>query len=252
MHTDATALALVVAEHVACRASEGASEGGADKLDEDDLVRSFVRVWQAEPWRGYGVGTPRLFGLLHAGVPWADAARAFAGVSDANGNGAAVRVAAVALAASSAEHAADLARRTAQVTHARPNGQLGAVARAVAVYLALQKESSSPLNVDRFVHDIARTLPTQAWRDKLDQVLTLLGRANPERAGQILGRDTSALSSVPTALLAFLTHIDAPVEAVRFAVRVGGGTSAIPAMPQNWVRRLPIAHRLLSAANRFG
>jgi poly(ADP-ribose) glycohydrolase ARH3 len=43
----------------------------------------------------------------------------------------------VALAASRVEHAADLARQCAQVTHARDDDQFGAVVQAAAVYLAL-------------------------------------------------------------------------------------------------------------------
>jgi poly(ADP-ribose) glycohydrolase ARH3 len=50
VHTDATALALVVAEHVA----ERVSEDGARQLDEDELVRGSCRP--GKPSRGGATG----------------------------------------------------------------------------------------------------------------------------------------------------------------------------------------------------
>ena len=79
--------------------------------------------------------------------------------------------------------------------------------------------------MDQFVRDVTRTVSSRAagetrpgfqnWRD-------VWTRGTRE---QVLKRDTSALGSVPTALLVFLTHADAPAEAVRFAVQAGGGGS---------------------------
>jgi poly(ADP-ribose) glycohydrolase ARH3 len=68
-HTDDTALSLVLAIHVIEHQQEG-------RILADTLAREFARAWRAEPWRGYGAGTPHVFGLINAGVAWSDAARA--------------------------------------------------------------------------------------------------------------------------------------------------------------------------------
>ncbi|MCE6995496.1 ADP-ribosylglycohydrolase family protein [Saccharothrix sp. S26] len=113
VHTDDTVLTVVLAEHLAARRDPGL-------LDENRLAREFAAAWQREPWRGYGTGSPQVFGLLHAGVPWREAAHAFLDTQGSQGNGAAMRVAPVALVATSAEHAVELADRSTTVAHAHP------------------------------------------------------------------------------------------------------------------------------------
>ncbi|WP_019818581.1 ADP-ribosylglycohydrolase family protein, partial [Saccharomonospora saliphila] len=129
-HTDDTALALVLARHLAHRRSPGATDATAldhdgldhdgldqDSLDQDVLARELAEAWRAEPWRGYGGGVVRTFELIVAGTPWRQATRAvFA--QGSFGNGGAMRVAPVALAGAGLDAVADLARRSAEVTHA--------------------------------------------------------------------------------------------------------------------------------------
>ncbi len=259
VHTDDTALALVLAGHLA-------DHRDTTLLDEDVLAREFAEAWRAEPWRGYGEGTPRVFGLITAGVPWADATRAFYQGQGSFGNGAAMRVAPVALVATSLHHAAELARRTAAVTHAHKHGQHGAACQAAGTYLALRSDPARPLAVPAFLHDLSRVVRSAPWHEKFDRVAELVRhRPDPEHAGRALGNDASALGSVPTALLAFLTYPDRADEAIRYGVRAGGDTDTIAAMagalagartgagslPEKWLRRLDISGRLWSLADHL-
>jgi poly(ADP-ribose) glycohydrolase ARH3 len=138
-HTDDTAMLLVLAEQL------GWARSPRD-LDPATLVRAFAAAWRAEPWRGYGAAPPRIFALVEKGLPWHEAAvRAFDG-QGSYGNGGAMRVAPVALVAEDLPTVAELARRSAGVTHAHPLGIEGAVAQAVAVALALRSDPHRPVD----------------------------------------------------------------------------------------------------------
>lgn len=259
VHTDDTALALVLARHLA-------DHRDTTVLDEDVLAREFADAWRAEPWRGFGNGAVTVFRLVSSGVPWPEATRAcFQGLGSF-GNGAAMRVAPVGLAATSLRHVADLARRSAAVTHAHKHGQHGAVCQAAAAYLALHSDPARQLVVPAFLEDLSRVVRSGAWHEKLDRVASLVRRRpEPQHAASALGNDASALGSVPTALLAFLLHPDRANDAIRYAIRMGGDTDTIAAMagalagartgastlPATWLRRLPAAGHLQALADRL-
>lgn len=216
-HTDDTALMLPLAEHVARR-------GGVDRAE---LAQEFARAWRAEPWRGYGGAVPHVFGLLEAGTPWERASRSTFGGQGSFANGGAMRVAPVALVATDLAHAAELGRHSAEVTHAHDDAQRGSALQAAAAYLAL-RGGLGPAGVLR---ELASVVEAPAWRDKLAVVAELLDRRPPpERAAQALGNDVSALGSVPVALLAHLLHLDDPMGAIRYAIRVAGDADTIAAM----------------------
>ena len=223
-HTDDTALAIVLAAHLSQHRDDG-------PLVADVLAREFAQAWRAEPWRGYGTGTPHVFGLINAGIPWPDAAKATFQGQGSYGNGAAMRVAPVALVSASLHHAAELGQRSAELTHAHKHGQHGAACQAAAAYLALHSDPAHPLDITRFLQDLRRAVRSRLWHDKLDRVAELAQwDCSPEYVARALGNDVSALGSVPTAILAFLTHSDDAVAAIRYAIHSGGDTDTIAAM----------------------
>lgn len=257
VHTDDTALTLVLATHLARRRT-------GSPLEEDALAWEFAQEWRAEPWRGYGPGAAEVFRLITTGVPWREATRTVFSGEGSYGNGGAMRVAPVALVGSDPHHTADLARRSAVPTHAHPHAQHGAAVQAVAALLALRSEGAHPLDGARFLEDIAQVVPSPPWHDRLARVAELTRQdAPPEHAADVLGHDATALGSVPLALLAFLRHADDPAAALRYAVLGGGDTDTIAAMtgalagarngaaalPGHGVRRLEAAARLRAAAD---
>ena len=123
--TDDTALTIALAESLV----------DVGDLDEDRLAAAFARAWSTEPWRGFGARAATLFQAVIEGGSWRELARA----AHSWGNGAAMRVAPIAVfAAGDIEHTLDLARRSALVTHTHPLGVDGAVAQAFAVASALR------------------------------------------------------------------------------------------------------------------
>lgn len=228
-HTDDTALALVLARHLSRRLG-GTPRTATSRIDADVLAQEFAEAWRAEPWRGYGGGVTKSFELIVAGTAWRDAIRAV--FPDGSfGNGGAMRVAPIALVGGDVREVAELARRSAEVTHAHPDALHGAVCQAVAAHLALELAPTEPLRAREFVSPVRRAVPSALWEDKLDRVIELAEQeAGPAEAAAELGNDVSAPASVPLALLAFLRHPGRPDAVLRFAIRAGGDTDTVAAM----------------------
>lgn len=258
-YTDDTALTIVVADHVAAGA-------GGDPVDEDALAAELAAAWQAEPWRGYGSGAARTFAAISAGTPWREAARSAFGGAGSFGNGAAMRVAPVAVVGSGVHDAADLGERTATVTHAHVDGAHGARWQAAAVHLVLQADPGVVLDADRLLDDLGRVVLPRAWHERLERIGELVHvGVTPQHAAHALGNDVAAIDSVPLALLAFLVNADSPAATIDFAIAAGGDTDTIAAMagalagarhgaggfPATWTGRLEGADRLAALAERL-
>lgn len=119
------------------------------------------------------------------------------------GNGSAMRVSPIGLAAASADEALAWAEASAAVTHDHPEGIRGAQAVALAVFLAKSGESMDVMRrevTDRFGYDLSRGL---------DEI----------RPGYSF--EISCQASVPQAIVAFL-EADGPEQAIRNAISLGG------------------------------
>lgn len=257
-YTDDTALTLVLAEHLAERA-------GDEPLDEDRLAREFAQAWAAEPWRGYGPGAQEIFRQIDEGDDWRIAARSSFGGQGSFGNGGAMRAAPVALVARELAEAAELARRSARITHAHADGESGAALQACATYLALHSDPDESLDLADILHQLGQVLCEQHWLTKLEAVTAVSPEPDPERAARWLGNGVEAVQSVPVALVAFLTNPGSPADAIRWAVLAGGDTDTIASMagalagarngarglPPAWVSRLEHADRLTAVADRL-
>jgi poly(ADP-ribose) glycohydrolase ARH3 len=216
-YTDDTAMSIAMAVSLVER-------GG---FDGAHMAATFADQFFAEPWRGYGGGPPQIFDRIRAGEPWDRPARALFGGSGSYGNGAAMRVAPVAVFGHpDTERVADLARRTAVITHAHPEGVDGAVAQAVAVALMLDEAPPSP---ERVLDGVRPHLTTTEFTDRLDAVAAAVDRGDDEYARATLGNGIAARDSVPTALYCALRH-DSFAESVTSAVGMGGDADTIGAM----------------------
>lgn len=101
------------------------------RIDQDELARSFAE--RHDPGRGYGPGALRLLRRVKGGQDWRTASADLFGGQGSYGNGAAMRVAPLgAYFADDLDRVLAEAQRSAQVTHAHPEGIAGAIAVAVA------------------------------------------------------------------------------------------------------------------------
>ena len=210
-YTDDTQMMIALAE---CLAERGA-------VVDEDLGPRFLRHY--EPGRGYGAGTLEVFSLWRRGVPVGEAAGRLFDGEGSLGNGAAMRIAPVAVRfAGDPERLMREARRSARLTHAHPLGIDAAVVQATAIAAAARGE-------DPLAHALAAA-DSNVMRVALGRARRLLDDAPvPARAAAQLGNSSSGPESVPVAIYAVCAN-DGFEGAVRFAIRCGGDTDTIGAM----------------------
>ena len=193
-----------------------------DLVDEDDLARTFLA--HADPRRGYGSGTLRVFDALRRGRPVAQAASEVFGGRGSLGNGAAMRVAPVAVRFHDDEALLGVqARRSARVTHMHPIGIDGAAVQAAAIAAAL--DDADPLGA------ATAACSTAQVRRALDDVAERSGRAVDPAAlhGTAPGVSSRADEAVAAAVVAG-SRTTSFEQAVTVAIRAGGDTDTVGAM----------------------
>ena len=176
-----------------------------------------------DPRRGYGSGTTEVLRLVRAGFHPREAARSAFGGKGSLGNGAAMRVAPVAVLYANDDAAlARAARESASVTHAHAIAIDAAVAQAHAIGAALKGEPPLAAALD------AATTPE--LKDRLAQAAEQLdARPEPAELAAALGNRPTAHESVPAAIYAAAAH-ESIEGAITFAVRCGGDTDTLAAM----------------------
>ena len=210
-YTDDTQMMIALAESLIERG----------QVDEQHLAGAFLAAY--DPGRGYGGGTRQVFALWTAGAPVAAAAGRLFGGNGSRGNGAAMRIAPVAVCfREDPERLRAEAARSARVTHRHPVGVDGAVVQAAAIGAALRDE-----DVLEAARGAAQTEPLRA---RLEDVGTVLvDRQDPQQVRAQLRSSSDAAESVCAALYSALAHPTFEA-AVRFAVRLGGDTDTVAAM----------------------
>jgi poly(ADP-ribose) glycohydrolase ARH3 len=210
-YTDDTQMMIALAESLLER-------GG---VDAQALANGFVDAY--DPRRGYGSGTSEVLRLVRAGVNPHEAARAAFGGQGSLGNGAAMRIAPVAVRyADAAAALASAARASARVTHTHLLAIDAAVVQAAAIAAALTGRPPLEAALD--------AATTSELKGRLSKAAQLLGAGlEPAVIAEALGNRSTGHESVPAAIYAAVTQESAEA-AISFAVRCGGDTDTIGAM----------------------
>lgn len=228
-YTDDTQMALALAEAL----FDGAVGAPAPGLDLDRIAARFAERY--DPERGYGGNTRRILAAIRKGTPWRRAVDELRLPGGSWANGAAMRVAPVALAFyPDPERVATAAQRQAEVTgHDHPIGRFGARLQALAVLESLRRGAAGEeIRVAELLERLASGAPEEL-RGPLDWIREHADgpqAADPEAAVRVLGVGGRASASVPAALWAFLRYRSDPERAVVEAVGLGGDTDTIGAM----------------------
>ncbi|MDA0565590.1 ADP-ribosylglycohydrolase family protein [Streptomonospora sp. S1-112] len=197
------------------------------RADQDELARLFAARFTEG--RGYGPGARDLLVRIAQGADWRSAAAAQFGGTGSYGSGAAMRVAPLgAYFAGDPRRAAEEAARSAEVTHAHPEGVAGAVAVAVA---ASVWAGDPALSGEALLAAVAERVAPGGVRSGLERARALLGAGASEAARELgNGSRVSAPDTVPFALWAAAVHGDSVAGALRACVGVGGDTDTTAAM----------------------
>ncbi len=195
--TDDTAMALSVVEVLDEHAA----------VDQDALAAAFARRYADDPKRGYGPGAHGYLAAFARGEPWRVVSRAAFGGQGSLGNGGAMRAPPVgAYFADDLERVVDEARRSAEVTHAHPDGIAGAIAIAVAAALAWRHRRTPERpgwsfadEPAAFVAAVMERTPPGETRRGLERALPLGPRSSIAAAAGLLGNGSklSAADTVP-------------------------------------------------------
>ncbi|MFQ5965054.1 MAG: ADP-ribosylglycohydrolase family protein [Candidatus Scalinduaceae bacterium] len=220
-YTDDTEMMIGIAESlVECKGFDG-----------KDMADRFVSLHNPE--RGYGRGTVNALSLIKRGVDWNLAGeRVFEGGS--YGNGSSMRIAPIgAFYYDDHNKLREVAYDSSIITHAHPLGKEGAALQAFAVANAVNMDPSEELDKHSFVLELIHFVKDKRniYKKKLHHVEKLLDES-PDMAKviKLLGNDSSAPDSVPTAVYSFVSHCDEFEDSVAYAVSLGGDTDTIGAM----------------------
>ena len=215
--------------HLACSVvAELRDHGG---IDQDRLAAVFAD--RCEPYRGYGAGAVMILHAVRDGTPWREAAAAAFGGQGSCGNGAAMRVAPLgAYYADRPRYAAEQAIRSAEVTHAHPEGIAGAILVAVAAAhaAAARLDGLRPPAV-AFLDRLRPYLIDGAVQRGMQRAAHLIGRSAQEAAYELgNGSRVTAQDTVPFALWTAATYLDDYPAAIIACVRAGGDVDTTAAI----------------------
>lgn len=246
-----------------------ASLGSIGDLDCDDMAARFASNYEAEPWRGYGAGPPRVFAALRSGEGWRRAARHLYDGRGSFGNGAAMRSVPFGLYAwRDPRRAAALAYDAAAITHAHVLGRQGAaaIAYACARMVTASGSGQEARDVPGVMTELGDVADAPEFRARFEIAAQLGPGTAPVVAARKLGNGIAAVDSVPAAIHAAVHHRGSFAEAVLHAVAIGGDTDTIAAMtgglsgalhglsaiPRSWVERAERIDELVDLADRLG
>jgi poly(ADP-ribose) glycohydrolase ARH3 len=199
-------------------------------FDGEHMAETFIRNYEAEPWRGYGPGPPRIFRMIKGGEAWHSAAnRLYRGGSF--GNGSAMRVAPVGLLHShNPEKLREIAYQSSSITHSHELAKEGAALQAYAVALALNTPADEGIDREAFLSSLRSFTQNRLYREKVTQISELLGEQDRARIIAVLGNGIEAPRSVPMAIYCFLKQPQSYEDTVIYAVSLGGDADTIAAM----------------------
>ena len=197
-YTDDTEMALGIVEVLEAQGT----------IDQDALADVFARRFRHNRYRGYGATAQGILEAIGDRVPWRHAAGRVFGGGGSMGNGGAMRSAPIGAYFFDDEQAViEQARRSAQVTHAHPDGQAGAI--AVALACAFVTRNPKTKDGDAMLKWVTERVPAGPTRTGLDRAreLPLHGRLSLAIA---LGTGQQVISSdtVPFALYCAARCID--------------------------------------------
>jgi ADP-ribosylglycohydrolase len=178
-----------------------------DGIEQDALAQSFARHYN--PSRGYGPAMHRMLRRVGGGEQWQVVAASLFEGQGSFGNGAAMRVAPLgAYFADDLEHVVEHARRSAEVTHAHPEGVAGAIGIAIAAAWAwrLGQDGRSSTSL---IETVLPYLPDSEVQSRLRRALDLAPGTPAAYGAALLGNGSaiSAQDTVPYAIWCASEHL---------------------------------------------
>ncbi len=214
--TDDTAMAISIVELLLRSGS----------INQDQLATAFAKRYAAEDNRGYGGTAHGILRAISAGCDWLDVSPKVLSGMGSMGNGGAMRVAPLgAFFADNVEALIEQARRSAEVTHAHPEGQAGAIAVALAAaFMASLSTPGRAFDRSQFFDFILQGTPDGMTRARLLHARDMPSDYSTDTAASVLGNG-SKLTAPDTVPFCIWNAAKFPhdFEAAMWATVAGGG-----------------------------
>jgi ADP-ribosylglycohydrolase len=178
-------------------------------IEQDALAAAFAREYARDPQRGYGGTAHGILQAIGDGTSWQKAAgRVFEGQGSC-GNGGAMRSAPIgAYFADNIHKVIAEAKASAQVTHAHPDGQTGAIAVALAAAWVVREGAQAVRDDHALIEFVMEHIPQRETYYGLKRALSVSLKLSPRAAALILGNGSGVISSdtVPFCLWCAARH----------------------------------------------
>lgn len=171
-----------------------------NEIDQNALAASFARHYDSR--RGYGPAMHRLLGRIGGGDQWQIVASELFDGQGSYGNGAAMRVAPIgAYFAPDMDRVVEQARKSAEITHAHPEGIAGAIAVAIAAACAVNLQATPPPTRADFIDMILPYVPDSEVKSGIRRARDIQSNEVDHVIGMIgNGYQISAQDTVPFTL----------------------------------------------------
>jgi ADP-ribosylglycohydrolase len=197
--TDDTMMALSI---VRCLKQHGS-------IEQDWLARAFASEYARDPNRGYGGMAQQILRVIGQGTSWKAVSRMVFDGQGSCGNGGAMRAAPIgAYFADDPLRVIREAKMSAEITHAHPDGQTGAVSVALAAaWMVVQSKPNQQAGYDLIEFVLDKIAQTETY-DQLKKVLTVPLTLDPRTAALILGNGSRVVAwdTVPFCLWCAARH----------------------------------------------
>ena len=196
------------------------------QIDQDELAETFAKRYAWDDRRGYGGTAHGILRSIGSGGSWADISPTVLGGTGSMGNGAAMRVAPLGVYfAHNTRGLVEQARRSAEITHAHPEGQAGAIAVALAAgFIASHPMSCATEIREEFFEYIISHVPDSQTRALVKQAGELPAEFAVETAASVLGNGSriTAPDTVPFCLWCAQKSLGSFEDAMWLTVEAGG------------------------------
>jgi ADP-ribosylglycohydrolase len=165
-------------------------------IEQTALAAGFAREYIRDPQRGYGGTAHGILRAIGEGRSWQVAAgRVFDGQGSC-GNGAAMRVAPIgAYFADDLNRVITEAQASAEVTHAHPDGQTGAIAVALAAAYMVREGRPAMEMGHALIRFVLEQIPQTETFHRLKKAMDLPLELSPQAAASVLGNGSQVISS---------------------------------------------------------
>lgn len=203
-------------------------------INQDELAQLFSENHNKDLNRGYGATARRILREIGEGGDWKEISNAVFEGMGSMGNGASMRVSPIgAFYFDDLEKVKDLAAKSAEITHANPEGITGAIAVAVATAIAtklnIEKTEISP---NEFIEKVVNELPDTDTKSKINKSIAVPYHYNIETVKTILGNGSKIMAkdTVPFSIWCAAHNLHNFEEALWKAVSILGDRDTICAI----------------------